>query len=420
MATKRHSSTALLHNNHNHNHNNMVKVRRKNKASLLGPGGRLHRILMLGLGLVVTAMVLPQLGDDGGYTNTMTITTKKAATEVSYQTPLAYGTKSGGTQTAELVEQAIKAGFRHIVTGGHHASHNETGVGYGWKASGIQRQKLFLQTCFVPWDGTDFQNQPKYDPKTKPSTIEDQVKLSIETSLQNLQTEYIDAVVFHNFRAKLFDFDQTMKAWRILEEYVAKGTIRYLGATSVHNQNRWQQWINASKIPPTILQNRFHSNRQYDVQNQHFFYHPTTTTSSSSPSSSSLQSPQPLQLQRFWLLNGSSGQGGANKEMAKKKGITPQQLMLGFVMSLGKTTCLVGTHNLQHMKDDIVMSKCYPYVFDSQEERIEYATKLRFKPSDWSDYAEINNNDDDNAAAFKVCEAKVKASLRDDGLLEHF
>ena len=39
-------------------------------------------------------------------------------------------------------------------------------------------------------------------------------------------------------------------------------------------------------------------------------------------------------------------------------------------------TCLVGTHKIQHMKDDMEMMNCYPSLFSNEEERIEYATKL--------------------------------------------
>jgi len=310
---------------------------------------------------------------------------------VSHRAPLAYGTKLGKEETAQLVKDAILTGFRHIVTGGHHSSHNETGVGDGWKQAvtqnpSIRRQDLFIQTCFVPWDGNDFDSQPTDDEmllqirnnnidkshstETIP-TIEEQVHISIQTSLRNLQSDYIDAIVFHNFRATLYPYDQMIKAWRILEDYVEKGIIRHLGATSIHNAGHLERLYNESTIKPTIIQNRFHSNRQYDVDMQKTF------------------EKYDVQVQRFWLLNGSSGGGKGNRDMAEQKNTTPAQLMLAFVMSLGSHTCLVGTHSLQHMKDDIMASKCYNTWFqkigdeNDDAERIEYATKLGMKlPTD--------------------------------------
>lgn len=289
---------------------------------------------------------------------------------VSYRTPLAYGTKSGKEKTGELVEQAIVTGFRHIVTGGHHEAHNESGVGMGWKHSGVPRTELFLQTCFVPFRSPhDFQRQPSDPEELELSklSIEDQVHLSIQTSLTNLQTTYLDAMVFHNFRAKLWNYDEIIKAWRIFESYVNKGVIRQLGITSVHDPVWFEKFYNETTIKPTIVQNRFHSNRQYDIKMQDIF-----------------EKYDKIQVQRFWLLNGSSGMGRGNKDMAKAKGVTPEQLMLGFAMSLGSQTCLVGTKSLQHMKDDVEIMKCYPSLFyetmdTTDSERNEYAKKLGMK-----------------------------------------
>jgi len=295
-----------------------------------------------------------------------TSSAKAPPAAVSYKAPLAYGTKGLKGQTAELIEQAIATGFRHIVTCGHHTNHNETGVGIGWKASGIPRQELFLQTCFVPFDKNhqDFKKQPD-DPDELPTDIEHQVKLSVEASLKNLQTDYVDALIFNNFRAKLWNKDEILKAWKVLETYVDQGTVKQLGLTSVHDIEWFESFTNSTRIKPTIVQNRFHSNRQYDVPRQETF------------------AKHGIQVQRFWLLNGSSGYGKKNAEMAKQKGVTPCQLMLAFVMSMGSETCLVGPKALQHMKDDVEIARCYPSLFQDDAERMEYAKKLGMKqPSD--------------------------------------
>jgi len=285
-----------------------------------------------------------------------------APTALSYKTPLAYGSNKLGEKTGELVEQAIATGFRHFVTAGHHQKHNETGVGIGWKASGIPRNELFLQTSFIPFSEShqDFKKQPS-DPEELPSTIEEQVRLSIQTSLTALQTDHIDALLFNNFRAKMWDTDEIVKAWKVLEDYVDKGVLGQLGLTSVHDVEWFERFYNSTRIKPTIIQNRFHSNRKYDVPMQETF------------------AKHDIWVQRFWLLNGSSGMGIKNKDMAKIKGVTPAQLMLGFAMSMGSETCLVGTKSLQHMKDDVEIAKCYPALFFDDEERKEYAQKLGMK-----------------------------------------
>jgi len=291
-----------------------------------------------------------------------------AISSVSYKTPLAYGTK--GLRDPALLTQALdEAGFRHIVTCGHHSQNNETVVGQGWRKSKIPRNELFLQTCFVPTGNTkDFQYQPitDHDVVSKEKyvhlSIEEQVHNSIKSSLSQLQTNYLDAVLFHQFRAQLYDQNEILKAWTVLEEYVQKGVIKQLGLTSVHKAHWFETFYNKTTIKPTIVQNRFHSNRQYDVgPMQDIFHHSTKYPN--------------LQIQRFWLLNGSTGMGNRNKDMASRKNVTPAQLMLGFIMTM-EETCLVGTHNIQHMKDDMEMMNCYPSLFINEEERIEYATKM--------------------------------------------
>jgi len=292
--------------------------------------------------------------------------------KVSYKTPLAYGTKSLKEKTSELVEQALREGFRHVVTGGHHLAHNESGVGHGWKASGLDRSEIFLQTCFVPFGSkTDFSKDP-LDPDTLPESIEEQVRLSVKISLQNLQTEYLDALVFHNFRAKRWGDAEIAMAWAVMEKLVEEGTIKHLGLTSIHDAGWFETFVGSVKIPPKIVQNRFHSNRGYDIDMEEVF------------------AKHNVQVQRFWLLNGSSGFGRNNKDMAEAKGVTPAQLMLGFVMSMGSQTCLVGTTSQQHMADDVEIAKCYPSLFwgdkptsgdgnsdsGSDSERETYAKKL--------------------------------------------
>jgi len=287
----------------------------------------------------------------------------------SYDTyKIAYGTRGGGEQTAQLVRDAILEGFRAIVTGGHHVTHNETGVGEGWKAamavdSSIKRTDLFLQTMFVPWDGNDFVAQPK-DPAGFQS-LEDQVRCSIEQSLENLQTTYIDAVLFHNFRAKMHPYDEIIKAWRVLEEFQQKGTIRFLGLTNIHNADFLKQLHQDSKVKPVIVQNRFHANRGFDVSLQETF------------------DELKIHVQRFWILTG-NGSGNNNKDLAIEKNLTPEQLMLAFVMSLGHTTALVGTHSKQHMMDDLEVSKRYDKdifteMFTTDQDRIQFAKNIGMK-----------------------------------------
>ena len=271
----------------------------------------------------------------------------------SYRTSIAYGTRGGKEKTSFYVKNAILEGYRHVVTSSHHINHEEKEVGIGWKEAthqdpSILREELYLQTMFVPWDGNDFKSQPD-DVESDALSMEEQVKSTIEQSLQNLQTTYIDAVLYHNFRAKLHPYEDMMKAWKELEKYVEKGTIRYLGMTNIHDIDYLKRFYDEAKVKPSIIQNRFHSNRNFDVSMDKFFRQ------------------YDIQIQRFWVLTGNGRAVFKNAEMAKRKALTPPQLMIAFVMSLGgekkSSTVLVGTHDIQHLKEDLTVSKNFMNVF---------------------------------------------------------
>lgn len=254
-----------------------------------------------------------------------------------------YGAKGKGEDTSRLVKEAIQSGFRHIATGGFHNEYNEAGVGTGWKESGVPRNELYLQTLFLAKsvNGYGTQNCHLEDDLCPPAddlSIEYQVRLSIRSSLHNLQTDYIDAVLVHNFRAALQPYEETLKAWRVLEEYVDKGVIRHLGIVSVHDKDYLTKLRNDAKVKPAIIQNRFHSNRSYDISLRPLFKE------------------WGMADQLFWILTGSAGgkvrKNDVVKAIAEKKGVSSQVLLYSFTMELGGSP-LIGSKSVDHMKEDV-------------------------------------------------------------------
>jgi len=263
---------------------------------------------------------------------------------------IAYGTRGMKRQTADLVEKALTTGFRHIVTANYHQDHNETGVGFGWKnavqnsQTGLRRSDIYLQTMFVPV------GSPNYNGENVQLSMAEQVTRSIDASLRNLQTEYIDGVLFHNFRAKLIPVHQMMEAYRALEVYVDRGIIRDLGISNVHDAVYLETLVTQSKHKPRIIQNRFHTNRGFDVKLRPKFREWN------------------LQPQTFWTL---TGNGGARKNihivaLAAELGLTPATLLYAFVISLGSTP-LIGTHSAEHMRDDVTLAMQSESVFRDVE-----------------------------------------------------
>ncbi len=107
-------------------------------------------------------------------------------------------------QTAEAVKEAIKAGYRHIDTVQSYL--NETEVGQGIEASGIDRSELFITTKV--W--------------IENVNYEDTIK-SIERSLQRLNLDYLDLVLIHQ------PYNDVYGSWRALEELKENGKIKAIG-----------------------------------------------------------------------------------------------------------------------------------------------------------------------------------------------
>lgn len=267
-----------------------------------------------------------------------------------------YGAKSKGDETDKLVGQAINAGFRHIVTGGFHFEYNEPAVGIGWKESGVPRHELYLQTLFVAKGVNNYgvQNcKVEGCPPSPDLSIEDQVHLSIKSSLHNLQTTYIDSVLLHNFRAKLQTYEDTMAAWKVLESYVDRGIIRHLGIVSVHDRDFLTKLHNETRVKPSIIQNRFHSNRGYDVELRPLF------------------KDFGMSNQLFWILTGSAG-GKVRKndiiaEIARRQGVSPQVLLYSFIIVCLGATPLIGSKTLTHIEEDVTSLLRTPLTWNDED-----------------------------------------------------
>lgn len=269
---------------------------------------------------------------------------------------IVYGAKSKGDETDKFVTLAIKAGFRHIATGGFHSEYNEPAVGIGWKESGVQRNELYLQTLFVAKSVNNYgvQNcKVEGCPPSPDLSIEDQVHLSIKSSLFNLQTTYIDSVLVHNFRAKLQTYKDTMTAWRVLESYVDKGIIRHLGIVSVHDREFITKLHNETRVKPSIIQNRFHSNRGYDVELRPLFKEMGLTN------------------QLFWILTGSAGgKVGKNDviaEIARRHGVSAQVLLYSFIIVCLGGQPLIGSKSLKHMEEDVTALLRKPLTWNKED-----------------------------------------------------
>ena len=118
------------------------------------------------------------------------------------------------------VHQAIRLGYRHVDTA--EAYGNETGVGVAIKTAmeelGLSRDDIFLTTKL--WGGNAAWGQPE---KTFESTIE-----SLNTSLENLQLDYVDLYLIHAPMAQ----EQRLEQWRAMVELKKMGKARAIGVSN--------------------------------------------------------------------------------------------------------------------------------------------------------------------------------------------
>lgn len=140
---------------------------------------------------------------------------------------LGFGTfQLTGQQCTDAVSSAIQAGYRLIDTA--EAYGNEKAVGQGVRASGIDRQDLFIATKA---------NFKSYD----------NARDTVLTSMSKLNTDYLDLVLLH------WPFGNYYHAWHELEKLYQEKRIRAIGVSNFE-PDRLVDLISFNKVVPTINQ----------------------------------------------------------------------------------------------------------------------------------------------------------------------
>lgn len=153
---------------------------------------------------------------------------------------------------AEVVRDAIKAGYRHIDTA--QAYGNERGVGEGVRTSGVARDELFVTT--------------KLHAEIKDH---DGAKAAIEESLETMGLDYIDMLIIHSpqpwadFRNGEHYFEGNLAAWSAMEEALEAGKLRAIGVSNFEKPDL-ENLIENAKIKPMVNQVLAHvSNTPFDL-----------------------------------------------------------------------------------------------------------------------------------------------------------
>jgi diketogulonate reductase-like aldo/keto reductase len=148
--------------------------------------------------------------------------------------------------TARVVKDAIDAGYRHIDTAS--AYQNEAGVGEGIRASGIDREKIYVTSKI----------------RAELKTFEE-ARDQIKDSLDKLGTGYIDLMLIHapvpwremGDRQKGNRHADNREVWRALEEAVREGRVRSIGISNFNNDDT-QNILNHCSIRPAVNQICYH------------------------------------------------------------------------------------------------------------------------------------------------------------------
>lgn len=251
---------------------------------------------------------------------------------------MVYGTAWKKERTADLVAEALKLGFRGIDTACQPKHYYEKGVGDAIHALmksekeggiGLKREDVYLQTKFTSVDGQDPRNIP-YD---KNGPLSTQVQQSIEKSLENLRTSYIDSILLHG---PLRTHEDNLVVWKTLERFVDDGKVYQLGVSNFYKVSELKKLYDDVRIKPKILQNRFHEDTGYDLTIRQFC------------------NEYNIIYQSFWTLT-------ANPHIlrnvdvinfARRRSKTPAQLFFAYLMQCGIVP-LTGCTSEVHMIEDL-------------------------------------------------------------------
>ena len=153
---------------------------------------------------------------------------------------IGYGTwQVEGEVAVASVEEAIKAGYRHIDTA--QAYGNEKFVGEGIRRSGIARDELFVTTKL-----------------TNANHSYDLTMSSFVQSLKDLGLDYVDLFLVHwpcPIQVRDRWQDANAETWRAIEELYADGRIRAIGVSNFH-QRHIDALLQTAKVAPMVDQIR--------------------------------------------------------------------------------------------------------------------------------------------------------------------
>lgn len=262
-----------------------------------------------------------------------------------------YGTAWKKEATTNLVELAVKSGFRAIDTANQAKHYSEALVGEALLnvvKSGITRDQIWLQSKFTSIDGQD--HRLPYDPK---ADIPTQVEQSFASTLKNLHTDYLDSYLLHGpYNYPLLGVED-FAVWKVLEKLYQSGLTKMIGISNV-NLKQLEMLVQNALIKPMFVQNRCYANKGFDKEVRDFCVKHN------------------IHYQGFSLLTANPQilKNSIVEALAKKYQLESQQIIFRFCYQIGIIP-LTGTSNEKHMKDDLNI-----FNFELLDEEMELLKRL--------------------------------------------
>ncbi|MDD2342352.1 MAG: aldo/keto reductase [Tolumonas sp.] len=148
-------------------------------------------------------------------------------------------------QTAMAVREALQVGYRHIDTASIYR--NESGVGVGFRESGLPRQEVFITTKI--W------NDDQGDTATKDA---------LSKSLERMKLDYIDLLLIH---WPVPHHGLFIETWQTMIDLQKTGLIRSIGVSNFTESNL-KQIIDETGVTPVLNQIELHPYLQQPAMRQ--------------------------------------------------------------------------------------------------------------------------------------------------------
>jgi diketogulonate reductase-like aldo/keto reductase len=149
---------------------------------------------------------------------------------------LGFGAMTAPDQTADVVADAIRTGYRLIDTAAGYR--NEQQVGEGISRSGVHRDELFVTTKL--WlDDYGF----------------DSTLRAFDTSAGKLGLDHVDLYLVH--WPVPSSFDATVESYKAAERLLADGRVRAIGVCN-HTPDHLARLVEATDVPPAVNQVELH------------------------------------------------------------------------------------------------------------------------------------------------------------------